>query len=331
MHGDHFGADHSTGDGAYVRATFDGREASNCEVVDSALICNTPAGLSSTAVAVTVLIDGAASNYMDAAFTYLDRPTIQLISPPSGYSEEPSPIVITGTNFGPLSATGQGPAVYVLIGDRICNETLVVAAGDGSEQITCTVPPGHGTDDVFVQVDGTNSTEDFIFTDYNDAGTFNFSSNVYYASEEFDSVVLVKVQRSKSPHPSPATIRVNVTEGTAEAGTLEDPQHFIAETRDIEFAENQFESSFYVNITASLRPQTHPRSGVADDRFVLLRFESATPLHGEAFLSKPAIIVIEYRCATMTAGCTFLWQKDSTEYIRQPTPIMKLPDFDDLL
>jgi len=179
MKGTHFGKDHSTGSGAYVGATFNGREATGCVVIDGDLVCHTPAGLSSAEVSVVARVDGSLSGVLADAFTYLNRPTVSIVDPPSGSADRDTPITITGTNFGPLTSTGNAPPVEVRIGTRVCEDLAVVAGANGSEQITCVVPAGHGPDQLVVDVDGTTSTETFVFTDFNDAGVFTFNSSLY--------------------------------------------------------------------------------------------------------------------------------------------------------
>jgi len=319
MRGTNLGEDASTGRGAYVGATFDGMSATNCGVEAGALVCSAPAGVAPSSVSVLLDIDGATSNTLTSIFTYLEPPVVNTLAPPSGYSNDPTPIVISGSNFGPLASTGLNPSATVYIGERECSNVTVVAS-NGTEMITCIVPPGHGPDALIVDIDGTNSSEPFIFTDYNDAGTFTFASDVYTVQEESDTNVTITVRRSTSLHPSPTLVQVSVADGTAES-----PNHFIAKTVDLDFAENVFEKSFSVDITAGTRKQSHPRSGVMDDRWALLSYSTITPRHGTAVAGSEAIILIQYRCSGVGYGCSLDWGI-VTSYDRDPAIEPVLPE-----
>lgn len=134
---------------------------------------------------------------------------------------------------------------------------------------------------------------------------------MYTVYEELNTTAKITVRRSISLHPSPTLVRVNVTDGTARS-----PGHFLANVFELDFAENQFEVSFVVDITARSRDQPHPRSGVSDDRWALVTFESITPRHGTAVAGKDAIVLIKYRCETVVLGCSLLWSKQGDSFVR---------------
>lgn len=134
--------------------TFDGNAATVVANTSTELTVTTPAG---TAGAVDVAVTTAGGTVvLNSAYTYVDAPTITLVSPNMGATEGGTPVTITGTNF-----TG---ATSVTFGGTPAPNLIVVS----STTITVTTP-AHPTAeaDVVVSTPGGTATrvEGYFFAD----------------------------------------------------------------------------------------------------------------------------------------------------------------------
>ena len=307
LYGDNFGEDTSTGRGAYIKATFGGKFATNCIVENGAAVCDSPAGQAVSTIDVIIDVDGARSSLADA-FTYLAVPTVSSVSPPSGYYLEDTPITIYGAHYGPLNSTGLGPRVRVYVGSRECYNAAVTTSTSSGEAITCVVPKGLGVDELVVDVDGTNSTQQGGFTTFNDAGHFEFEKPRFDVRENETSVT-IKIKRSKSASAPPTDVTVTAADGTATS-----PDYFKAGTQTVSFNANQFEATFTVIITASARVTNAPSQGAYDDTYVLLTIDATKPLHGKATNGASSQLFILAACAAINDSCAAGLNKDGIQF-----------------
>jgi hypothetical protein len=325
MTGVNFGEDFSTDRGSNVRATFGFAEATDCHVELGNVICTTPSAegpdsdvkfnMDRSTVDILLDIDGATFTFA-ASYTYLHAPTIAVVSPDSGYFKVDTAVQIAGTNFGPLTSTGDAPMVRVFVGSTECTDVKVVDNGDATtEGIECTVPAGHGPGIVVIDVDETRSVEDsIIFTSFNDAGEFNFAQPLYKVPETTASVT-INVTRTRSDHAPPASITVEAVANTLDASIACGDDHYVAPWTDyyvaqsieIEFGANEFSKEVTIsNEIAMARLQAHPRLGCVDDRAFTVRLLEPVSLHGDAAAGVDTLVKIESTCETMTHdGCIF--------------------------
>jgi len=320
MFGRNFGMDTSTGRGSNVRATFGLGEATDCHVENGNAICTTPSAEGDDSDvkfnldrSIDILLDIDGTPFVfESSFHFLDDPTIASVAPDAGYFQVDTAVEITGTNFGPLSDTKDGPAVRVFVGDRECTGVRVVDNGDAAtEAIECTVPAGHGPGVVVIDVDKTVTTEEeVIFTDFNDAGEFAFGQELYQTTES-ESEVTITVTRTLSDHASPASIIVEaVADSLAYAACGSNPyngpwnDYYVYQSIEVEFAANEFSKEVVIsNAVAASRVQPHPRSGCFDDRAFTIRILEPDSEHGSATAGADAQIEIQSLCDTISGGC----------------------------
>jgi len=235
------------------------------------------------------------------------------IQPPTGYDAEPTAVTVTGQNFGPPTSQDHAPTIVVMVGDLACEQVIVLS----SEKLTCVVPKKTGARTVTVILDGTASDQtDVIFTDYDNAGHFTFSSANYKSSDalEGDAVITVRVQRNYVEFASPATVTIDAMEADASLPSAVNPYRpeqfaiagtdFVVGPFDVYFGPGVFEVD--VDIPVKLRAYADARMGPLDDRSFAVVILAVNPQHGIGTFSKDKSVVrILAACELVGPGCGF--------------------------
>lgn len=187
-------------------------------------------------------------------------------------------------------------------------------------------------------MDGTvkSASDDFTFTDYNDAGDFTFDTLTTYVDESV-RVLKFSITRSQSDHPSPAILTITPRGWTAEdttrtgisnlifggnyyldvkdgvpfarpplSGTAEDGWHS-GTTIELVFPENVFKKEFTFHLAGDTRTPEVVREGYASDGAILLDITDINADHAGYDPNEgsgvPTTILVEAPCAKGSSYC----------------------------
>jgi hypothetical protein len=157
----------------------------------------------------------------------------------------------------------------------------------------------------FVGNQGTNPAgHSCSFYRFYDETTFSFYYSHYNISE-LETVATIKVVRAQVAYPGPVRVQVEANNGTATS-----PSYFTATQTWVDFAADQLEATFTVNITAATRVQPGNRAGRDDDRDATLNIIAVEPefkvaSHIGSRNSVP--LTIWCGCAVVSDTCVFFW------------------------
>jgi hypothetical protein len=303
--GDKFGPA-SSASSPPVSVNVDGRACTDVVVAsETSLSCNLPVGL---AVGfVPVLVDVAGQTFeANSSLEVIGAPVVGRISPEQGYAGESTHVEVTGLNFGPSTASGEGPVVVVTVGGEACENTVVV----NESRIECDVTPRVGIRSVVVTVDGASSSEAVTFTDYADAGRFDFEVANVVLSEEVTAVNLTVV-RSGQYLPSPATVTVATRDGRATT-----PVYYTAVQQVLVFDTDVTNVTVTVPITALSRDDA-PHKGADDDASFFVDIAAVVAEEGSATIGQSQVeVMIEAVCQVLTDMCVFQLTDQGGDYSR---------------
>ena len=314
IYGENFGPSTASGEGPVVSVDIGNKTCSSVTVLSNyTLTCITPSLEPLSSHNVTVTVD-MVSNSVPDFFTSLEPPTVTDVTPTSTYKSTPVLVTLTGTQFGPDTASNDSRPLRVFLTSQFRESQCVnVTVTHANSVLTCIVEPNLGPANITVVVDGRESLPSNIsFFHYDDAGNFSFENTEFFVSERemFGNVTVVR--HDYPPFASPANISITVYDGTAINGS-----HYIAAniTQWLPYPLNT--ATFQIAITAINHQPERIRKGASDDVSLNVRLTDVNPLHGQAVIQHSAsLLTIKAICQSVTHQCVAEWDLDRIIYYR---------------
>ena len=304
IYGRNFGPSTESGEGPVVTVDIGNMTCTNVTVYnDTILSCRTPElPIGTHDIVVTV---DEVSVLQGNGFRSLLPPILQAVGPSSTFRDDYTNITITGSQFGPTTASGNGKPLRVYLTtvfniSECINPTVTI----NDTEIVCEAEPNLGPANITIIVDGVSSMEsDVIFFYHDDAGTFSYEVAVFFVSELAMYANVSLIRHDYPPFESPTIVNVTAYDGTAKSGA-----HFQATNDSIEFPYNVSQATFTIEITAASYLPNEIRKGETDDVVINLMIRTVEPMHGTASIGlKEATLTIKATCQTVTHVCIADW------------------------
>ncbi|KAL5488649.1 hypothetical protein EMCRGX_G017625 [Ephydatia muelleri] len=313
LYGQNFGPSTSTGDGPDVNVFIGNDTCESVTVVDANTITCVLPSLEVQWYNVTVTVDTVPYTAINAIRT-IDPPTVGAVSPNSAFRYTPTAINVSGTNFGPTTASGDGNPLVVELstqfGKSLCTNVTVLVE---DVLLTCIAQPNLSPANITVYVDGVESDDSNVtFLYYDNAGSVSFKADVFFVSETQMYGTVTVVRHDYPPFASPVWITVWAYDGTA----LPNIQ-FIASNQTLLLPYNENALNFSVSITAASYAMGKLRNGADDDVSVNLRITNVSPVRGACDVARnQSVLVIKATCNVLSDVCIADWNLNQVIYYR---------------
>ncbi len=312
--GNNFGP---TENGPMVIVTIGNYSCSDVVVYSNMLLsCVTPS-LTSGTYDIRVTVDEVSAN-LSNIYRSIELPAVVTVTPSSTYRFLPTEVNITGTNFGPLSASNESLPLTVLLTTptniSLCTNPRVIIE---DTVITCTVQPNLGPANVtviFDDIESVSTSPQFWYFD--NAGNFSFERSEFTVSETALFANITLIRHNYPAYPSPATVTVQAYDGTAISG-----RHFEALNITFYMDTNTNEYVFMIPVTYGSYLPDQLRKGADDDVIVNLRISEVVSDHGSADVEVGvATLRIKALCQVLSYICLADWDVESNtlRYLRIP-------------
>ncbi|XP_065887295.1 uncharacterized protein [Dysidea avara] len=315
IYGRNFGPSTESGEGPVVTVDIGNMTCTNVTVYnDTTLSCRTPE-LPVGTHDILITVDEV-SVLQTNGFRSLLPPIVQAVSPSSTFKDDYTNITITGSQFGPTTASGNGKPLRVYLTTEFnrseCNNPIVTV---NDTEIVCEAEPNLGPANITIIVDSVTSMEsDVVFFYHDNAGVFSYENAVFFVSELAMYANVSLVRQDYPPFESPAIVNVTAYDGSARSGA-----HFEATNDSIEFPYDVNQTTFTIKITAASYLPNEIRKGETDDVVINLLITTVEPMHGNASIGlKEATLTIKAICETITHVCIADWDTgdNSVKYYR---------------
>ncbi len=306
-----------TENGPTIVVTIGNYTCDNVTVYTNTLLsCVTPS-VGSGVHNMTVSVDEVTAT-LSNVYRSIEPPIVSAITPDSTYRFLPTRVNITGSNFGPLSENVEAmPTTVLLTSDynvSLCTEPRVIVEDN---VISCIAQPNLGPSNITVIFDRVESIPSTLqFTYFDNAGNFSFEREEFIISETELFANVTVTRHNYPPYPSPATVTVQVLDGTAISG-----RHFEAVNTTFYLESNTTEFVVVIPITYGNYQPEKLRKGADDDVVVNLRISEVISDHGEVDTYRGvATLRIKALCQVLSNICLADWNIEANilTYYRVP-------------